>query len=176
MNQTDKQKEVELRWYIVHTYSGFEHKVKTNLEERVKGLVVAGQMAIETQLGHDKHILAKMGAVKGLSIGFTIIREEIDRKTRIRRLLELSLWEISLVTFPMNTRARITSVKDIVDAQTPGELEHVLRESGLSKESALYVVKLCRPSLRESGKVDCAQPVMAELLKTLRETREVIRR
>ncbi|MFC1863586.1 transcription termination/antitermination protein NusG [Thermodesulfobacteriota bacterium] len=29
---------MELKWYIVHTYSGFEHKVKTNLEERVKTL------------------------------------------------------------------------------------------------------------------------------------------
>ena len=27
-----------LKWYIVHTYSGFENKVKTNLEERVKTL------------------------------------------------------------------------------------------------------------------------------------------
>ena len=25
-----------LKWYIVHTYSGFEHKVKSALEERVK--------------------------------------------------------------------------------------------------------------------------------------------
>ena len=29
---------MELRWYIVHTYSGFEHKVKLNLEERIKTL------------------------------------------------------------------------------------------------------------------------------------------
>ncbi len=27
-----------LKWYIVHTYSGFEYKVKTNLEERIKTL------------------------------------------------------------------------------------------------------------------------------------------
>ena len=27
-------------WYIVHTYSGFEDKVKTNLQERIK---IAGQ-------------------------------------------------------------------------------------------------------------------------------------
>jgi transcriptional antiterminator NusG len=26
---------VALRWYIVHVYSGFENKVKTNLEERI---------------------------------------------------------------------------------------------------------------------------------------------
>ena len=28
----------ELAWYVVHTYSGFEHKVKLSLEERVKSL------------------------------------------------------------------------------------------------------------------------------------------
>jgi transcriptional antiterminator NusG len=32
------EKENQLRWYIVHTYSGFEHKVKASLEERIKTL------------------------------------------------------------------------------------------------------------------------------------------
>jgi len=31
---------VDLKWYIVHTYSGFENRVKTTLEERIK---TAGQ-------------------------------------------------------------------------------------------------------------------------------------
>ena len=30
--------DVELKWYIVHTYSGFENKVKASLEERIKTL------------------------------------------------------------------------------------------------------------------------------------------
>ena len=29
---------MDLHWYIVHTYSGFEHKVKANLEGRIKTL------------------------------------------------------------------------------------------------------------------------------------------
>ncbi len=33
-----KGNDLALKWYIVHTYSGFEHKVKTNLEERIKTL------------------------------------------------------------------------------------------------------------------------------------------
>ena len=33
-----KKTESKLKWYIVHTYSGFEHKVKTTLEERIKTL------------------------------------------------------------------------------------------------------------------------------------------
>src|SRR3990167_7305809 len=28
----------EKAWYVVHTYSGFEHKAKTALEERIKSL------------------------------------------------------------------------------------------------------------------------------------------
>jgi len=29
---------VELKWYIVHTYSGFENRVKLALEEKIKSL------------------------------------------------------------------------------------------------------------------------------------------
>jgi len=35
---TVSDKGVEMNWYIVHTYSGYEHKAKTALEERVKSL------------------------------------------------------------------------------------------------------------------------------------------
>ena len=28
--------EMEKNWYVVHTYSGYENKVKANLEERVE--------------------------------------------------------------------------------------------------------------------------------------------
>ncbi|HEY8529844.1 MAG TPA: transcription termination/antitermination protein NusG [Paenibacillaceae bacterium] len=31
-------KEKEKRWYVVHTYSGYENKVKTNLEKRVASM------------------------------------------------------------------------------------------------------------------------------------------
>ena len=30
--------EEERSWYVVHTYSGYEHKVKAALEERIRGL------------------------------------------------------------------------------------------------------------------------------------------
>ena len=30
--------EDEPRWYIIHTYSGFEEKVKRNLEQRIKSM------------------------------------------------------------------------------------------------------------------------------------------
>ena len=43
---------MELKWYIVHTYSGFENKVKKNLEERVKALgqeEYFGQILVPTE-------------------------------------------------------------------------------------------------------------------------------
>jgi transcriptional antiterminator NusG len=33
-----KEKQQEMNWYIVHTYSGYEHKAKIALEERIKNL------------------------------------------------------------------------------------------------------------------------------------------
>ena len=63
MTNEDKNKDAELRWYVVHTYSGFEHKVKTNLEERIKTLgqekyygkiLVPTEQVIELKKGHKK--------------------------------------------------------------------------------------------------------------------------
>lgn len=33
-----RQMEMEKRWYVVHTYSGYENKVKANLEKRVESM------------------------------------------------------------------------------------------------------------------------------------------
>jgi transcriptional antiterminator NusG len=43
---------VELKWYIVHTYSGFENKVKKTLEERIEALgqeEYFGQILVPTE-------------------------------------------------------------------------------------------------------------------------------
>ncbi len=43
---------MDLKWYIVHTYSGFEAKVKKSLEERIKTLgqeQYFGQILVPTE-------------------------------------------------------------------------------------------------------------------------------
>jgi transcriptional antiterminator NusG len=54
---------VELKWYIVHTYSGFENKVKKTLEERIKNLgqeerfgkvLVPTEQVVELRQGQKK--------------------------------------------------------------------------------------------------------------------------
>jgi len=31
-----EQKKIDKKWYVVHTYSGFENKAKKSLEEKIK--------------------------------------------------------------------------------------------------------------------------------------------
>jgi len=62
------------------------------------------------QAAREAYELLKDGAVKGLSIGFESIRERYD-SSGIRHLLEIKLWEISLVPFPMLEQAQVTQVK-----------------------------------------------------------------
>ena len=63
MTEQDKNNTKGLKWYVVHTYSGFEHKVKLNLEERIKTLnqeeyfgkiLVPTEQVIELKKGHKK--------------------------------------------------------------------------------------------------------------------------
>jgi hypothetical protein len=46
-----------------------------------------------------------------LSIGFRTVKGSIDPRSRVRRLLAVELWEISIVTFPLLAGARGRAVK-----------------------------------------------------------------
>jgi len=53
----------------------------------------------------------RAGALDGLSIGYRTVRGRTDAKTGIRSLIEVDLWEISVVTFPLLPDARVEAVK-----------------------------------------------------------------
>ena len=136
-----------------------------SLSEDPKGLRVKGQLALETQLGKDVHEIMKLGAKTGmwkfsLSIGYDTLDHEMqtvnvgDAKIKVRLIKKAELWEISIVTFPAKIGATITTVKQIEGAKTERELEKVLRDAGLSKCSAQYLVKMCKPKLREAGQTE----------------------
>ena len=85
------------------------------MEEDNKGLKSRSQINLDTQLGREKFSLIRQGAIKGMSIGFEAIKEAWDGT--VRRLKEIRLWEISLVTFPMNPLAQVTNIKAVVPFQ-----------------------------------------------------------
>ncbi len=112
----------------------------TEMVEDSKGLRIKGQLALETTLGKEAHALLKMGALNGLSIGFISKQWAYDRDTDVRTLTEVDLWEVSLVTFPANGKARVTNVKAADDLAAPKDAERLLRDAGFSKSDATAFV------------------------------------
>lgn len=114
--------------------------VWTEMVEDEKGLRIKGQLAMETVRGKEAHALLKMGAINGLSIGFMSKQWAYDRETEVRTLTEIDLWEVSLVTFPANEKARVTNVKSADEMATPKDAEKALRDAGFSKSDATAFV------------------------------------
>lgn len=81
------------------------------IREDDHGLFVRGQLLPEVQQARELVALLRAGALEGLSIGFKTKRARHDRVTGRRHLLEVDLWEISLVTFPMLPEARVHALK-----------------------------------------------------------------
>lgn len=81
------------------------------LREDHRGLFARGRLIPEVARARELLSLLREGAIDGLSIGFRTVKGQIDPKTRIRRLLAVDLWEISIVTFPLLAGARVRAVK-----------------------------------------------------------------
>jgi hypothetical protein len=93
----------------------FQHKPEApvGLWDRIgedgHGLFVRGRLVTGAGLGRDLAALVAAGAVTGLSIGFRTVRAQRGGSGGPRRILEeIELWEVSLVTFPMQPGARLT--------------------------------------------------------------------
>jgi HK97 family phage prohead protease len=82
-----------------------------DIREDASGLYVKGRLATEVPRARDILSLMRAGALDGLSIGFRTVRGRTDAKTGVRSLIEVDLWEISIVTFPMLPEARVAAVK-----------------------------------------------------------------
>ena len=137
----------------------------TKIEEDGTGLYVEGRLLIDAiAKAREAYELLQARVLDGLSIGFRTIRASRDEKNGLRRLLEVDLWEISMVTFPMLPSARISAVKSI------RELEGLLRdEGGFSRKEAAAIarggfdgLKAVRESRDQSDDLSFALARMAE--------------
>lgn len=146
--------------------------VWTEMIEDSKGLRIKGKLALDTVRGKEAHALLKMGALNGLSIGFMSKQWTYDRDTEVRTLTEIDLWEVSLVTFPANEKARVTNVKAATDQLVaPKDAERVLRDAGFSKADATaFVSRVMRMGEERSESADSTAQAMkaaSRLLTTL---------
>ncbi len=81
------------------------------LREDIRGLWARGRLIPDVARGRELLALVREGAIDGLSIGYRTVRGRIDPQSRVRRLYQVDLWEVSIVTFPLLNGARVRAVK-----------------------------------------------------------------
>jgi HK97 family phage prohead protease len=84
-----------------------------SLSDSPSGLIARGKLSLDIPQAKNAYTLLRDGVINAMSIGFQTIKSDV--KSGIRQLTELKLFEVSLVTFPANERALVTSVKSLND-------------------------------------------------------------
>ena len=154
----------------------YQHKtdepigVIDSLVEDARGLKIKGRLAMGTQKGKEVFELMKMGALDSMSIGYRLTPDDYkySDKLKKRTITNLDLMEISMVTFPMNPKAKITKVK--LAEMNVREIEHYLRDVGLmsssvAKQSANILYKSFNPEVNEQRDVVDSVKHLIETIK-----------
>jgi uncharacterized protein len=146
----------------------------TGLSEDGVGLKVEGKFA-DTARGREAYALLKMQprpAIDGLSIGY--IPKDWTQRSKPeeprRTLKRVDLLEVSLVTFPANGKARVSSVKSLDNER---DIERwLMQDAGLSRSEARIVINSGFKSLlakQDAGSADdCTE--LSELAEALKRS------
>lgn len=104
------------------------------VREDARGLWVKGRILKDVEKGREAVALLEAGAMDGLSIGYRAVKATRNAEG-VRLLQELNLWEVSLVTFPMQATARVDAVK--AADLTERDFERMLtQDAGFSRSVA----------------------------------------
>jgi HK97 family phage prohead protease len=133
----------------------------TDMSEDGIGLKLTGKLA-DTVRGREAYTLMKMQprpAITGLSIGY--IAKEYSPRSKPeeprRTLKKVDLFEVSLVTFPANPKARVSDVKSS-HGLTVRDAEEALRDAGFSRTESKAILAKGYSALgqREAGETGYA--------------------
>jgi len=133
----DRGSEIPLLWQ----HKADEPIGSLTLVDSPTGLNVKGQLVMELPTAKKAYLLLKMRIIKGMSIGFDTIKDSVENG--VRHLKEVRLWEGSIVTFPMNESAMVTSIKSLGGAETKDDFntelaEVQLQDAGWQMRCALF--------------------------------------
>ena len=143
------------------------------IKEDARGLFVRGQLLTDVRRAREVLTLMRAGAVDGLSIGYHVVKAETDRASGARRLIEVDLWEISVVTFPMLPAARVSAVKE--GRPTTREFERWLtQDAGLTRREARALMSAGFDGLKALRDAGRALPE-AQLAARMREAAHALR-
>lgn len=80
------------------------------LENTPAGVLIKGRLDLDTQAGREAYSRLKKGICKGLSIGLQLLQHAYEGAVRVIR--KGAIREVSLVLFPANPEAMVTTVKE----------------------------------------------------------------
>ena len=138
------------------------------VEEDERGLYVRGRLLKEVAKGREAMALLRAGAIDSMSIGYRVVDAAPEGDGMVRRLKEIDLHEISLVTFPMLPDAKVTAVKSI---ETERDFERFLRDAGFSRKQAVAIALHGFKSLKTEAR---DAPDVSELVEKIANLRKAL--
>lgn len=153
--------------------------VFTDVKEDARGLFIQAKMRKGFEKTRWIAGLIEDGAIDSMSIGFGINKGgwSYDAKTGITTLTDLKLYEVSLVTIPMNEEARLTSFKSDggEEIKSLRDVEIILKEAGFSARQAKTLISKIKElnsrdeseedEQRDAGSKTDLQPLLDEINK-----------
>jgi HK97 family phage prohead protease len=127
-----------------------------------------GRLLLDLDEAKKAYILLKARVIKGMSIGFDTIKDSVENG--VRQLKEVRLWEGSIVTFPMNEAAMVTSIKSVGGTETKEDFntelaEVQLQDAGWQMRCALFQALgslIWASGISRDDKVSAAQTIIEQ--------------
>ncbi len=157
------------RMFFNHDRWGLPIGAWDKMEKDEHGLFMRGRLNLSLKEGRDVYEAVRFGSVDGLSICFSIEQSSVD-EDGIRHLRSVAtLPEVSVVTYPADSAARIVGVKAALDGiDTITDFERLLRDAGgFSRGEAVALVAKARQILTavpgDPGEAEGTNPALAAM-------------
>jgi uncharacterized protein len=135
------------------------------MSEDSKGLHMKGSFTLDIPKAKDVYAAMKAGTLDGMSIGGWMRKGDYEPTDGHGRIIKKwsELVEVSVVTFPSDKSARISSLKsEEFGFETVRDFERFLRDVGFTRNEALALVSKTR-KLFQGEPEDAMKPVLAKL-------------
>jgi len=117
---------MEKRWYVVHTYSGYENKVKTNLEKRVESMNMQDKI-FRVLVPTEEEVVNKDGKKK------TVMRKVYPGYVLVEMIQTDESWYVVRNTPGVTGFVGSTGSGSKPTALLPEEVEAILKHMGMEE-------------------------------------------
>jgi HK97 family phage prohead protease len=153
-----------------------------NFEEDDYGFRAEGELTRDHSIADDVRASMRHGAIDGLSIGFRMFDDGSEKNEDGGRILkDIDLVEVSVVSMPAETEARIFEVREEIEMiESIRDIEAFARRAGFSRNDAKRLVSSFRSVYQreaddELNKKAKAKVREADLLMSKFELSEIIK-